>query len=808
MRLEGAAIMNLGSGPLPGNGSLAPTLTTEYWEDVFAEEDPWDYGSSAYEHWKFDQTLALLPERRLARALELGCAEGYLSRRLAPRVGQLTAVDISPTAIDRARTRCAGLANVRCGVLNLASDPLPTNLDLILCSEVLFYLPAEMLEAAAAKIAASLKRGGYLLLAHGNVIADDRTRTGFDWGHPFGAKTIGKVFAALDRLALIKELRTPLFTAQLFRRTAGAKQPAAAPEISEIPLPPTLVLTPEVEKTILWDGAATTRAEAHARETTTAVPILMYHSVADDGPAELAPYRISPSRFREQLRYLRHHGYHSVTLAQWGECLAARRALPGRPVILTFDDGYKDFIENAWPILERADFGATLFVVTEKVGGVADWDPAASRPLPLMSWHDLRELEAKGVEIGSHSASHQDFSAISADRVTAEGRQARARLREELGKEASIIAFPWGRADEAVRRSLACCGYTLGLTTWGGHSTLGDDPMNLPRIEIFGDDDIATFAGKLRPDTAGSAADGASPDGEPADGAIPSIGFESAVPSSGSKTSDVPERMPVPRIASFADERKAAVPRTRADHPQGLSEAIAAAAEIIGFGTIPAGRTDRPVHPDYLRTLGARLDLLIGEFVKFQTQLLNSLGGPISLQKRLTTLFSQPVTGRVGRAAVPGEEISPGIVLSFAEDARVTVTIEPKPDHTLSPDSYLNKVALALSGTSEWLELRVAADWSDLAMAERFQLCFYAQPSRSVACHALLRLPRKSGDPLDLGFASFELHSDERNAILTGDLRLPDFIELDTSRNPTLIVSFGTENEMSIVLHYINLYFA
>jgi peptidoglycan/xylan/chitin deacetylase (PgdA/CDA1 family) len=793
--------MKLVGDPLRENG--APTLTPEYWEEVFAEEDPWDYGSSDYERWKFAQTLSLLPARRFARALELGCAEGHFSLRLAPLVGQLIAIDISPTAIDRARARCAGLDNVQCRVLNLARDPLPNKLDLIVCSEVLFYLPLAVLDLVAAKIAASLKPGGHLLLAHGNVIADDKTRTGFDWGHPFGAQTIGRVFAGLGQLALLKELRTPLYTVHLFCRISGARGRKAAPEIREVPLPPELVLTPEVEKTVLWDGAATTRAEAAASESATAVPILMYHSVAEDGPPELAPYRISPQAFREQMRYLRRHGYHSVTIEDWGNCLAAQRPLPGRPVILTFDDGYKDFIENAWPILERADFQATLFVVTERVGHVADWDPAVSRPLTLLSWRDLRELQAKGVEIGSHSASHKDFSAISVDQVLAEGQRAREKLQEKLGSQAKMIAFPWGRGDEEVRRTLARCGYTFGLTTWGGHSTLADDPMNLPRIEIFGDDDIVTFARKLARDAASSVASATPSDGEPADTTSPSVGFEIApAPEAGFAS----RSMTSPATTAFGnDPVAAAAPEDarRADGPEFAPPQTAVAPAIVGFDAAPA-----PIHPDYVRSLSARLDLLIGEFVKLQTQLLKSLGGPVSLQQRLTALFGCPLTGKITRVAVPGEEISPGIVLNFADNARVALTVEPKVDHSLSPDSYLNKLSLAFTGSSEWLELRVAVDWSDLSLAEHFQLCLYAQPSRSVSCGAVLRLPRKSAEPFDLGFANFELHPGERNAVLSGDLRLPDFVELDTGRNPSLIFSFGTENDLSLVLHYINFYFA
>jgi peptidoglycan/xylan/chitin deacetylase (PgdA/CDA1 family)/SAM-dependent methyltransferase len=796
--------MNLASDRWPGNGTLSPMLTPEYWEEVFAEEDPWDYGNSAYESWKFDQTLALLPAQRFARALELGCAEGHLTSRLAPLVGELVAVDISPTAVERARRRCAGLANVQSRVLNLATDALPTKLDLVVCSEMLFYLPLSVLHEVAPKMAASLKSGGYLLLAHGNLIADDKTRTGFDWDHPFGAKTIGEVFGALPQLALVKELRTPLYTVQLYRAIAGARTKKAEPQVTEIPLPPDLVLTPEVEKSIVWNGAVTTRAEAWASESAAAVPILMYHSVADDGPPELAPYRVSPAAFREQLRYLRRHGYYSISLEEWSACIASRRPPPGRAVILTFDDGYKNFIENAWPLLERTDFKATLFVVTEKVGRVADWDAGAAEPLPLMSWEDLKELHRSGVEIGSHSASHQDFSAISPYGVMAEGQRARARLRDELGTEANIIAFPWGRGDDAVQEVLARCGYRIGLTTWGGHSTLADNPMNLPRIEIFGDDDVATFARKLEYNAAPSVATVARRNADLVDDSPPEVGFVTAGPppdpaASGSSTSALSDVRGTVAVAATAPAMGS---------PTALRSALTAAAEIVGFDIAPARGIDRSIHPDYLLSLSARLDVLIGEFVKLQTQLLNCLSAPVSLQRQLTMLFAQPVTGKVNRVAVPGEEISPGIVLGFEEDTRVALTIEPKNDHSLSPDSYLNTVGLALTGASEWLELQAALQWSDLSLARHYQLCLCARLSRSVSCEAMLRLPRKAGEPLDLSFAHFELNSEAPNAVLSGDLHLPDFIELDTSRQPTLILYFGTQRELSLVLHYLNVYFA
>jgi peptidoglycan/xylan/chitin deacetylase (PgdA/CDA1 family) len=139
--------------------------------------------------------------------------------------------------------------------------------------------------------------------------------------------------------------------------------------------------------------------------------------------------------------------------------------LPGRPVILTFDDGYKDFIENALPALERADFSATVFVVTEKVGRTAGWDALSSTALKLMTWKDLRDLNSKGIAIGSHSSSHKDLLTLSAEEVVAEGGQSRVALLEKLDIDTEAIAFPWGGSNGAVREILAGFGYTIGLTT-------------------------------------------------------------------------------------------------------------------------------------------------------------------------------------------------------------------------------------------------------------------------------------------------------------------------------------------------------
>ena len=166
-------------------------------------------------------------------------------------------------------------------------------------------------------------------------------------------------------------------------------------------------------------------------------------------------------------------------------------------MIITFDDGYKDFLTNAWPALERADFVATIFAVTRNVGGTADWDAVTGAPLELLDWEELRFLQSRGNEIASHGALHKDLTVLAQEEILQIGTEARRVLGEQLGSDVRSFSFPWGRSNAAVRQCIADCGYRIAVHSFGGFSRLGDDPLALPRIEIFGDDNLATFIRKV-----------------------------------------------------------------------------------------------------------------------------------------------------------------------------------------------------------------------------------------------------------------------------------------------------------------------
>jgi peptidoglycan/xylan/chitin deacetylase (PgdA/CDA1 family) len=469
------------------------------WEGIFATVDPWDY-DNVYERTKYDQTLAMLPSTPIRRALEIGCAEGRFTARLALRVDTLIAADISPTALGRARARCEGLYQVTFAQLNLWKDELPGRFGLIVCSEVLYFAEDQrQLRRFARKVARHLEPGGHFLTAHANVVVDDPTVTGFEWSVGFGSKTIGKTFASLPDLEFVCELRTPLYRIQLFRRRATPSRGRPLPRevIEDEAAGQTQpLLAPAINR----GGCVITRAESLNSWTTRELPILMYHSVRLEPPPPLARFCVTPERFERQLAFLKRHGYVSISLERWLSALADKDGIiEGRAVALTFDDGYRDFLTEAWPLLQKYGFLATVFVVAEFVGAKAEWDAAYGEPSPLLTWDEMRILANEGVTFGVHSASHPYFTRLATRNVIEEGRRSRARLEAELGREVTIMSYPFGHNDIRVRLAMAACGYRCAVTTEPGRSRLGDNPMALPRQEVCGDDDLDAFAAKLGP---------------------------------------------------------------------------------------------------------------------------------------------------------------------------------------------------------------------------------------------------------------------------------------------------------------------
>jgi peptidoglycan/xylan/chitin deacetylase (PgdA/CDA1 family) len=221
------------------------------------------------------------------------------------------------------------------------------------------------------------------------------------------------------------------------------------------------------------------------KRSTVEIPILMYHRVATTGPLGLERFRVDPTLFDEQLSALGHYGYSTIGLTDGVEVLSQRRDQTENPIIITFDDGYRDFL-TALPSLQRYFFNATVFLVAARIGGSADWDTCYGETAPLMSWPEILEIAGEGTELGCHSLTHRPMIEMNYPDLLRDTRQARAIL--EIGLETSIahFAYPYGAENTIVRSVIAALGFSSAVSCRPALARSGDEILCLPRIEVPG----------------------------------------------------------------------------------------------------------------------------------------------------------------------------------------------------------------------------------------------------------------------------------------------------------------------------------
>ncbi|ODN71894.1 class I SAM-dependent methyltransferase [Methylobrevis pamukkalensis] len=146
---------------------MTTTLPPTYFDDLYERApDPWAFETSPYEDAKYAATLAALPHARYGRVLEVGCSIGVLTKRLASRCDHLVAIDPAARALDTARARCLDLPSVSFVQGHVPADWPSGSFDLIVLSEVIYYLGAPDVDALAARVDRSLRPGGQVLLVH------------------------------------------------------------------------------------------------------------------------------------------------------------------------------------------------------------------------------------------------------------------------------------------------------------------------------------------------------------------------------------------------------------------------------------------------------------------------------------------------------------------------------------------------------------------------------------------------------------------------------------------------------------------
>ncbi len=228
------------------------------------------------------------------------------------------------------------------------------------------------------------------------------------------------------------------------------------------------------------------------------VPILMYHQVARHAEPGFRKYTVTPAMLRAHVRWLALNGYTSITPEDLYNHRTGGCALPRRPVLITFDDGYRDCVEYAAPVLREHGFTAVFYLVASLMGKTTEW-LVAQRGLasPLADWPAARQLVAAGFCCGAHSWSHPHLADINAESCQVELRRSRQALEDGLGCEVRHLAYPYGSYSEMVRAEAAEAGYRTACSVRIGISGPGDDLLALHRVPVNGHETLFDFACRL-----------------------------------------------------------------------------------------------------------------------------------------------------------------------------------------------------------------------------------------------------------------------------------------------------------------------
>ena len=224
----------------------------------------------------------------------------------------------------------------------------------------------------------------------------------------------------------------------------------------------------------------------HTSGTFTLVPILLYHYIrVNPNPKDKLGFGLSvtPGDFHLQMLYLASHGFNVVSLHLAVQAINEHRALPPRPVVLTFDDGYRDFYTSAAPELVRYGFTATNFVVTGFVG----W----SR---YMTWAQIQALDRAGFNMADHTVDHLALADLPAARALWEMRQAKQTLEAQLGHPVLDLAYPYGSFNSTVATQARQLGFECAVSTLPGTAHQAQELMELARLRVEGGDSLSYFA--------------------------------------------------------------------------------------------------------------------------------------------------------------------------------------------------------------------------------------------------------------------------------------------------------------------------
>lgn len=238
------------------------------------------------------------------------------------------------------------------------------------------------------------------------------------------------------------------------------------------------------------------------KRTGVRVPILMYHSVSDGDRSGTHPYYqtvTSPSVFARHMQFLSENGFTPVGVGDVLNYLNGSTQTVERPVAITFDDGYRDFYTDAFSILDRYGFTATMYLPTAYIGATEQ----RFKGLDCLTWGQVRELHAFGIEFGAHTVTHPQLQGMRQQEIENEISDSKRRIEDELQCPVRSFAYPYAFPEtdhpfkQRLRASLERSGYEHGVSTILGTADSTGDRFFMRRLPVNSCDDAKLFRAKL-----------------------------------------------------------------------------------------------------------------------------------------------------------------------------------------------------------------------------------------------------------------------------------------------------------------------
>jgi len=202
------------------------------------------------------------------------------------------------------------------------------------------------------------------------------------------------------------------------------------------------------------------------------IPVLNYHIISNRKINALA---ITPQEFEEQMAYLHNNGYSTISPDQLLDYIQYGESLPENPILITFDDGYRDAYLEAYPILKKYNFTATIFLITDYVGNNNRY----------LSWEQVKEMHDNGFTFGSHTLSHISLADITNEYAEYQLTKSREAIEWRLKEPVKYFAYPGGFYNQTTTQLLKQAGYRGAFTVNFGRDKANSDIFALSRIPIF-----------------------------------------------------------------------------------------------------------------------------------------------------------------------------------------------------------------------------------------------------------------------------------------------------------------------------------